>query len=224
MAKTIPDFQELVRGHVQDAAEKLSGTDLTAAIEEAISGRYSKDRPRTLLSDLLGDGAQFEWDLTTLTGWQTGFSQVVQIEYPQGERAPHYLEDEDWLIYESPAARFLRFSFTLTSGKTARVKYTAPHAADASTVPDADFYAIASLAASLVAKRLSALYAQTGDSSIAADTVDYRSKSQEYAALARRLEKDYENLLGTDPGRTAPAASRTAEWKGKTAGGDRLTH
>ena len=224
MPKTISDFSGLLRGHLQDAAEKLSGADLTAAIQEAIGGRYSKDRPQTLLSDLLGDGAQFQWDLATLAGWQAGFSQVVQIEYPQGARSPHYLESEDWLIYESPSAKFLRFSFTLGGGKTARVKYTAPHPSDASTVPDADFYAVASLAASLAAKRLSALCAQTGDSSIAADTVDYRSKSQEYASLARRLEKDYENLLGTDPGRTAPAASRTADWQGKTAGGARLTH
>jgi hypothetical protein len=43
-------------------------------------------------------------------------------------------------------------------------------------------------------------------------------------ALAKRLEQDYANLLGTDPERSAPAASTTAAWTGETAGGGRLTH
>ena len=224
MAKTIPEIQQLVAGHLQDAAAKLSSDELKAAIEEALGGRYSKDRPRRLVADLTGDGAQYEWDLSTITGWQNGFSQIVEIEYPQGERVPIVLEDSDWTIYESPTARFLRFRFALASGKKARVQFTASHAVDASSMPDADFYALGALAASLAARRLSALYAQIGDSSIGADTVNYRTKSQEYMTLARRLEKDYENLLGTDTERTAPAASRTREWKGETAGGDRMTH
>ncbi len=224
MPKTIADYRTLVAGQIQDAAGKLPSADLTASIEEAIAGRYSKDRPRMLVVDLTGDGAKYEWDLATLTGWQSGFSQVVGIEYPQGERAPIFLENDDWRIYDSPTARFLRFAFALTSGKKARVRFTAAHSIDASTVPDADFYAVGALAASLAARRLSAVYAQIGDSTIPADAVNYRTKSQEYAALARQLENDYENLLGTDPERTAPAASRTVPWKGETAGGDRLTH
>ena len=224
MAITITQLEQLVAGHLQDTAGKLPGADLTAAIEEALAGRYSKDRPQVLLADLTGDGSQYEWAVADITDWQNGFSQVVRIEYPQGERTPNYLESDDWLIYESPTARFLRFVFAPSNGKTARVHFTAPHAVDAASLPEADFYAVGALAAALAARRLAALYAQTGDSSIAADTVNYRSKSQEYLALARRLEKDYENLLGTDPERTAPAASRTSEWKGKTAGGDRLTH
>lgn len=224
MAKTIPEIQQLVAGHLQDAAAKLSSDELKAAIEEALGGRYSKDRPRMLVVDLTGNGAQYEWDLSAVTGWQSGFSQIVQIEYPQGEQTPIFLDNDDWTFYESPTARFLRFAFALTSGKKARVQFTATHGLDASSMPEADFYALGALAASLAAQRLAALYAQIGDSSIAADTVNYRTKSQEYMTLARRLEKDYENLLGTDPERTAPAASRTQQWKGDTAGGDRLTH
>jgi len=224
MAKTIPEIQQLVAGHVQDAAGKLSSDELKTAIEEALVGRYSKDRPRRLLADLTGDGAQYDWDLSTVLEWQDGFSQVVEIEYPQGERVPALLEQDDWMIYKSPTARFLRFRFALASGRVARVQFTAPHELDASSMPEADFYAVGALGASLAARRLAAVYTQIGDSSIGADTVNYRTKAQEYLTLARRLEQDYENLLGTDPERTAPAASRTAPWKGDTAGGDRLTH
>ena len=224
MPKTIPDFQQLVAGHLQDGAAKLAPAEIVKAVEEAIAGRYSKDRPQKPVADLTGDGATYEWSLAGITVWQEGFSRVVEIEYPQGERSPIYLEGGEWLLYATPTGRFLRFAFALSAGKKARVRFTAAHATDASSVPEADFYAVGALAASLAARRLAALYAQTGDSSIAADTVNYRTKSQEYLALARQLEKQYENLLGTDPERSSPASSRTEPWKGETAGGGRLTH
>ena len=224
MAKTIPEIQQLVAGQIQDAAAKLSPDELKSAIEEAIGGRYSKDRPQRIVADLTGDGAQFEWDTATLTGWQDGFSQIVAIEYPQGQRPPTMLEDGDWEMYDSPTGRSLRFRFALANGQVARLTFTAPHALDASSMPDADFYAVGALGASLAARKLAAVYTQIGDSSLSADTVNYRTKSQEYMALAKRLEQDYANLLGTDPERSAPAASRTAAWIGDTAGGGRLTH
>ena len=60
MPKTIPDFQQLVAGHLQDGAAKLSPAEIVKAIEEAIAGRYSKDRPRKPVVDLTGDGATYE--------------------------------------------------------------------------------------------------------------------------------------------------------------------
>lgn len=224
MAKTITEYQELAAGHLQDGAQKLSSAEMVRAIEEAIAGRYSKDRPQKLVTDLAGDGATYEWSVASLTGWQEGFSRIVEIEYPQGERFPAYLDSGEWLLYASPSGRLLRLARAPSAGKTARVRFTAAHAADASTVPEADFYAVGALAAALAARRLAAAYAQTGDSSLGADSVNYRTKSQEYLTLARHLEKEYENLLGADPGRSAPASSQTAAWQGSTAGGERLTH
>jgi hypothetical protein len=222
--KTIPEIQELVAGQIQDTAAKLSTDDLRTAIEEALGGRYSKDRPLRVIADLTGDGAQFEWDTATIADWEKGFSRIAGIEYPQGQRPPAMLANDDWELYETPTGRSLRFRFALAGGQVARVSFTAPHALDASSMPDADFYAVGALGASLAARKLAAVYAQIGDSSLSADTVNYRTKSQEYMALAKRLEQDYANLLGTDPERSAPAASRTAAWTGETAGGGRLTH
>lgn len=221
---TIAELEQLVASHIQDAAAKLAGADVVKAIEEALAGRYSKDRPLTVTVDVAGNGAQYEWDLGTITGWQQGFSRITEIEYPQGERTPAMLDDDEWMIYESPTGSFLRFITAPANGKSARLKFTAAHAIDATTASDADYHAIGALAGALAARKLAAIYTQTGDASIAADTVNYRTKAQEYLTLARRLEKDYENLMGTDRERSAPAASRSAAWKGNTAGGERLTH
>jgi hypothetical protein len=224
MPLTISAIQQLVVGHLQDDAAKLSNGEVVAAIEEAIAGRYSKDRPRHVVADLAGNGSTYEWTLTSITAWDEGFSQVRAIEYPRGETTPAYLNSSDWSIYESPTGRSLRFPSPLTNGKYARVTFTAPHMTDASTLPASELYTIGVLAAALAARRLAATYAQTGDSSIVADSVNYRSKSSEYLALARHLEQDYQNYLGTDPDRSAPSASTTSTWIGDTAGGARLTH
>src|SRR3990172_1543291 len=138
MPKTTPEFQQLVAGHLQDGAAKLSPAEIVKAIEEAIAGRYSKDRPQKPVFDLTGDGATYEWSLSGITAWQEGFSRVVEIEYPQGERSPIYLENGEWLLYATPTGRFLRFAFALSTGKKARVRFTAAHATDASSVPEAD--------------------------------------------------------------------------------------
>lgn len=224
MPLTIPAIQALVAAHIQDDAAKLSSGEVVAAIEEAIAGRYSKDRPRQAVADLAGDGTAYEFALTSIGGWDEGFSQIRAIEYPRGQATPAYLDSSAWSIYSSPTGRSLRFPGPLASGSHARVSFTAPHAVDASTLPVSELYAIGALAAALAARRLAAVYAQTGDSSIVADTVNYRGKSAEYLALARHLEQDYQNYLGTDPDRPAPSASTVATWSGDTAGGERLTH
>ena len=224
MPITIPALEQLVAGHIQDDAGKLTSGEVLASIEEALAGRYSKDRPQRSVADLAGTGTQSEWTLAGIPGWEEGFSLISAIEYPQGESTPAYLDDGEWMIYEAPSGRGLRFAFPLSNAKTARIIFTSPHATDASSLPVADFYAVGALAAALASRRLAASYAQTGDSSIVADSVNYRSKSGEYLALARRLEQDYENYLGTDPDRSAPSASTTGNWSGETAGGDRLTH
>src|SRR5262245_35852049 len=106
--KTIPEIQQLVAGHIQDGAGKLSADELKAAIEEALGGRYSKDRPRGVVADLTGSGAQSEWSVSTIAFWQEGFSQIAQIEYPQGQVPATILDNGDWTLYESPTARLLR--------------------------------------------------------------------------------------------------------------------
>ena len=194
MPLSISNIQQLVAGHLQDDAAKLTSGEVVAAIEEAIAGRYSKDRPRHAVADLAGNGVTYEWALSSISGWDEGFSQVRSIEYPRGETVPAYLDSDTWAMYESPSGRSLRFRSPLTNGKYARVVFTAPHAVDASTLPASDLYAIGALAAALAARRLAASYAQTGDSSIVADSVNYRSKSAEYLALARHLEQDYQTI------------------------------
>jgi len=69
---------------------------------------------------------------------------------------------------------------------------------------------IAAYAAALLLEGLAAAAINDGDSTIVADTVDRRSKAQEYAARARALKSRYRESLGTEE--TPDAQGTTVSW------------
>ena len=94
------------------------------------------------------------------------------------------------------------------------------------TIPASDEDAVANLAASLCSGALASAYAQTGDSTITADSVDHKSKSEQYAARAREQKKVYLNHIGIKEGESEVSPASVVKdldvdypW-----GGDRLTH
>jgi len=221
------DYQIRVDSIVQDQAHKLSTDDRDAAIAQAIVQRYSKDRPILTVTDVAGNGGQ---DLGVPSGWENQFSQVRELEYPIGQIPAQTVEDYDWVMYQSPDGWNIRFLVDVPlATEKVRVTWTARHTSDGSTVPAPDFDAVCDFAASLCCERLAALYAQTGDSSIGADIVNYRTKGQEYLALAKAARKRYFNHLGlsedaSESSIAAPALAIGNMDNMMGPGVDRLTH
>lgn len=229
MPKTLADFQQQVDRLVQDTAQRLPAEARDSCIVEALTSRYSKARHLPKVKDLAGDGATYKWTLNTTNfpGWTQNFSVITGLEYPAGDREPKMLTGEDWLVYwpNSTAPELRLRSVTPAAGKTLRVTYATIHAEDGSTVPDGDFYGVVNLAASLCCRSLAAAYAQSGDTAIGADAVDYRGKSQQYAELAKVYEERFKEAFGLDEDEEQSAASATAEWQDTLAdGGERITH
>ena len=81
---------------------------------------------------------------------------------------------------------------------------------DEASLPLSDLEAVANLAASFCLRQLASAFGQTGDSTIQADSVNYRSKCDEFRRLADSYEALYKNHLGLKDGDTVPAASVTA--------------
>jgi hypothetical protein len=110
-------------------------------------------------------------------------------------------------------------------------RHTAPTVSVDSTIPDADFEAVCDYAGALCCEALAARYAQTNDSTIQADAVNYRTKSQEYLGIAKALRKRYDEQVGiqeggTGPGGgTVPGALAVGDMELKQGSGvERLTH
>jgi hypothetical protein len=231
---TFSDYQTRVNSIVQDGAGKLAAADRDAAITQAIVQRYSKDRPIINVADLPGNGgdgdAEGGEDLPVPAGWELQFSQVMSLEYPVGQNPAEIVEDYDWTMYQAPSGWMIRFlvDSPLTT-EVVRVTWTSRHVPDGSTVPAPDFDAVCDFAASLCCERLAAIYAQTGDNSIGADVVNYRTKGSEYLSLAKAARRRYFNHLGlsedaAESGVSAPALVLGATSNMMGPGVDRLTH
>ncbi len=143
--------------------------------------------------------------------WAGGFSRIDTVEYPvdDSDETVSVLEpDDDYLIRERPEADFFRFTNQAPDNdEQFRIRYTTLHICNDEncTVPEADAEAVASLAASHFLDSLSNYYAQSGDSVIRADSVDHKSKSQEYGIRAKVHRQMYYTHMKINKGELAPA-------------------
>lgn len=233
MAKTFKDFQERVAAILQDAGKALSLDNRDDCIRQAIEQRYSKDRAREIVSDSAGDGTS-DIDLPGIEGsaFEEGFSRILEIEFPIGQVPPVLLEDGDWQYYRTPAGKKVRFLSTQPAvDQSIRFTWTVRHKADGTTVLS-DFDAVCDYSASLAFAMIAAKFAQTGDATIGADSVNYRTKSQEYMGLSKAAAQRYFDHMGIASG-SAQAAGGVSAGPALSIGdsdnvmgwgGDRLTH
>lgn len=195
---------------------------------------HSKHRPRKVVEDVAGDGG-FEYALSDLALWVTDFSRVIEVEYPvdDDDPVPDVLDPEAWTVYEKPAGPVLRFlEERPLATEFMRITYTSVHAFavpegggdGVSTVSTQDEEAVQALAASFFARMVASYYAQTVDSTIGADSVDHKSRRQEYEVQAARYRKEYDEHMGNLDGKPRPASANQDQDVVYPFGWDRLTH
>ncbi len=226
MGYTYAEFGSKVSEIVHDDADKLSPAERDNFIQEAVK-IYSRDRPLEVVKDITGDGGYNYAIATNLTSWVKGFSIIKSIEYPADEREPSYLDEDDFLVYEKEDGQYIRLlEDTPAATEKARVIYTALHVLSdlTNTIPESDQDAICNLAASLCSGALASIYAHTSDSTITADSVDHRSKSQEFSSRAKMQKQNYLNHLGMKEGDVPPASAVKNLDIEYPWGEERLTH
>ena len=206
---SLADFRIQVDAWIQDTAQKLTPADKDLAITTAVD-MYSRHKPRQKVAILTGDGTAFAFAVPT--DWVEDVSSPISIEHPVDQQQPQYLDESDYTVRRDPATGKLRihfYSLTLPTGERAYLTYGIGHAVSAQTdtVPAADRLAVSKLAGAGCALQLAALYAQTSDPTMGADTVNYRTKSQDYLALATALETAYRLHVGVTDGVSAASVS-----------------
>jgi hypothetical protein len=190
---------------VRDDALKLTASQLKEALTSALA-EHQKVAPNRLAFSVIGDGTGAQLLSSVLGGyWKPGFTFIEQVEYPTGNLPPSILDGDDWSVYDDGTAQDasnlkLQFlsakpSATETFIVTASCQMERPEVG-AQNFPDNQktFEALTLLAASYAAVMLAAVYAQTTDSSIGADVVNYGDKSSRYLTVAKQLRRAY-NLL-----------------------------
>lgn len=107
---------------------EIAVIDLDQQVKQAVR-LYSLDLPDDITEDVTGDGGQY-YDISLLTQWQDGFSNILTIQYPAPDIAtdetPTYLEPEDWdTSYYVGNTRYLYLPNHSIAGSDAmRIKYT----------------------------------------------------------------------------------------------------
>jgi len=191
-----------------DTTQLTTDAQYAAAVDAALA-EYSRLFPVvTTYTQALATG-EYEWTLPA--DWLSGFSAMQSVEYPSGEQEPVYLGADDYMV---TTTKWRMLYDTADASETAILTYTALHTE--STVPASDTEAVAMLAAACVALEVAAGFARTNRPVVPADSVDYRTKSDEWRSLARQLRAGAFALMGgsvDSNGRIKqPGASATALW------------
>ena len=205
----------------------LGETEKIVCINRAVK-RYSADRPRLLVADMDGDGG-FDYAIAGLTEWNEAFSSIKSVEYPVDDTkaAAAILQEEVWQTYQKPAGKVLRFLEDVpAANEDIRITYTALHlCTDAQdTIPIVDAEAVQMLAAALFCTMLATYYSQDQDSTIAADSVDHKSKAGEYSRRAKAYRAEYFDHLKIKEGGVIPASVTRDQDKSASWGADHMTH
>ncbi|MGB3749447.1 MAG: hypothetical protein WA961_14705 [Rhodanobacter sp.] len=218
----LSDYQTLVDDLVRDRDDVVTTVQRDEAIAAALA-QYSADRPRHVVVDVVSSGGQ-RIDLPV--GF-TEDSRLVGVEYPIGRIPTALLPLAEISIYAAPTVRQLDLPVFTDVGDALRVTYTAEQLVDASddTVPLRHRQSVASLAASYLCVQLASYYATEGEPSIAADTVDRKTKSDRFRMLAKDLAAAYTRVVGVAPSDRTRGASVTVPLERSNAlGGRRMFH
>ncbi len=212
------DIQALVGDLVRDDVDRVSPEQRDRAIRLAVA-QYSKDRPRRVVEDATAPGG-------SRLPMPAGAMRVEAVEHPAGQVPPAILPAAAWGHYHGPDQVDLIFTRPIPTGAVVRLVLLRPHVltTDASTVPEADYEALASYAAAVLFDQVAATTSGDSNPTIPADAVNHASKPESFAKRAERLRQRYYDLLGIDVKRTRPASAMAVQPLPASDGGWRLTH
>jgi hypothetical protein len=214
----LSDHQALTMALTRDASGKIAAAERDQAIQLAVQ-RYSIDRPVVAVEDLVTTAANL---VPLPASWQADFSALLRLEHPIGDWPPALIPNEEICLYRAPSGESFMIRCGIAAGATVRASYTQAHRVDNGhdTVPIKDREAVDSYAASINLDQLAAFFAGKADPSIAADSVNQPTRSQDYANRARTLRARYFTHLGIDPTGTLKAAGTVIELESRRG----LTH
>jgi hypothetical protein len=157
---------------------------------------FSGFLPRRLVAETTGDGT---YSYALPSAYSEDFSTIEAIEYPAGEQVPEMLFEWEWALYRDPTSGLLlRFlTYSPSANEKFRVFYTALHIVDdaQSTIPAPLENAFLLLCCAIAAEMLAAKFARSTDSTITADVVAHRDKSDRCLSLAKEWRRQFGELV-----------------------------
>lgn len=198
LRRTYGNYISAIDSLVKDEASKLTSSDKIQSINNALVD-YGKDRPYTISKLISFNGMEYNL-LTTLGAlWSNEYSRIISIECLSSEI-------DGYEIYDDGTAQDgsnLKLKFSQLWGDFI-VKFTTERKIPIDTVPNFPdtndtFNNILLLGAMYQCLMLASAFAQSIDSSISADAVNYNEKTNKYISLAKTYYKRYcLNVFGAE--------------------------
>lgn len=198
-----------IRSRVREN-RRLQDSDITESIQQAFN-EYSGYYQHIVSEDYVTTSSS---EYTLPTNWKTNFSYIISLEYPTAEvlaadnptnlPIPAYRETSEYSVVTTSTTSSLYLFFDIDEGETYRLKYVIPYSSESvSDVPTNHVGALMNLATSYVLVKLAAIFAQSSDYSLEAETVDYKSHSKQYLEQAEWYRKRWEQVAGLSADGTA---------------------
>lgn len=195
-------YLEEIRSRVQEN-RRLLNTDIDESMIQALD-EYSGYQPQYKDVMLLSSGNKV-FDIPE--GWQSGFSQIIAVEYPLAETLildnpenypiPAIRETSDYSILNVTTPYKLLIVFDVPIGEFIRIRYSLPYTiTDYETIPGHYRSAVINLATAYALLKLSSIYAQSTDLNLQAESVDYKERASEYTRLANWYKDRWELVMG----------------------------
>ncbi len=208
---SIADIRTKALALVQNDAGKLTTSpDLTCDADLAILQAvkvYEQVRPRVRTAEVSG-AATWDYNLSggtpIVSDWQDGLSTVRSVAYPFDgtSRELNQLQPEDWAIVRLTVSGvdYIRLRFlasTPAASEKFLLEYTTTHTvtAGALSINPADYDVVAALAGSFMALQLAAIYAESTDGTIQADSVNRGTRVDYWRQIARDLKARYDAMV-----------------------------
>ncbi len=219
-----------VKSRFLDPSRTTGGTrlvddmDVGRAVDMAVS-RYSKQKSRIFAVFVTGNGTHYYAISSNLPGWVRGFSVIENVSFPaeaiSENDQPQWLDTRDYEIYtDATDTEYLYLPVHAPRAtEVMRVWHTAPHthndATDSIFVQDLE--AVRDLATSILCEMLATRASGSSDSTIGADSINYRDKQMRYRQEADAWMVKYREHMGL-PKDGSPAASAVVwEWRSERA-------
>ncbi len=194
---TLANIRTRYKYALQDQASLLeeiaeSASDVRdKAIEEAIRW-YSRRLPQVKTVALAQSTTGF---YAVPTDWKV-FSRIVSVEFPLDQTPPQYLDQGRHIRLQRQPTGIFYFLDPNPSG-TFRLSYTTKHDETApTTIPDEHDGILGRWAAHVAAVEFASRYANSVQNNV--DSVNYRTKEQEWRAVAKELWEDLQRELRRD--------------------------
>lgn len=196
---------------VQSLGDEASDDVVGRAVVQALLA-YGVDVPRQLMDTVVATGST----LALPQGWVPGQSTLSQVEFPVGQM-PMATLPAATVVQPGGQVAIRLLVDSLPVDAVARIHFTAPHAADGSSIPAAHENAVACWAAAELCRQGATRAGHDRDATLQAASVATSSQSGDLARRAKDWATQYRVELGLpDPEARAGgvAAGTVANWGG----------